>query len=122
MISVHDSGAGSASGDLVRFRHEFCRCLSRRADALFELTDAVLCAEGPVRSLPELSLFGEHRRGHGGLYGGPAHGRIHVDRLRDAIVAGPLPLAADGCIVLAVVITCWFRPEVHTGSLVIARS
>jgi hypothetical protein len=30
----------------------------------FDLCDAVLCADGPVRSLPELSLIGEHRRGH----------------------------------------------------------
>jgi hypothetical protein len=35
---------------------------------LFELADAVLCADGPVRSLVELSRVGEHRRGHDGLY------------------------------------------------------
>jgi hypothetical protein len=35
---------------------------------LFELTDAVLCADGPVTSLVELSLTAEHRRGHGALY------------------------------------------------------
>jgi hypothetical protein len=35
------------------------------ADALFELTDAVLCVDGPVRSIAELSPAGEHRRGHG---------------------------------------------------------
>jgi hypothetical protein len=60
---------------------------------LFELVDAVLCADGPVRSLPELSLVGEHRRGHGGLYAGLAHRRL----------------------VLAVDITCWLRPEAHTS-------
>ncbi|MFP5071306.1 hypothetical protein ACLFMI_16805 [Pseudonocardia nantongensis] len=38
-----------------------------RANALFEPTDAVLCADGPVRSLAELSLVAEHRRGHGAL-------------------------------------------------------
>jgi hypothetical protein len=38
--------------------------LTRRADALFELIDAVLCTPGPVRSLAELSLVAEHRRGH----------------------------------------------------------
>ncbi|WP_228685314.1 NF041680 family putative transposase [Amycolatopsis thermoflava] len=112
---MHDPDAGGASGDLVRFRHEFYRCLTRRADALFELAEAVLCAEGPVRSLPELSLLAEHRRGHGGLYAGLAHGRIDVDRLRDAILAGPLPQAADGRLVLAVDITCWLRPEAHTA-------
>jgi hypothetical protein len=115
LISVHDPDADTASGDLVRFRHEFYRSLTRRADALFELTDAVLCAEGPVRSLPELSLLGEHHRGHGGLYAGLAHGRVDIQRLREAILAGPLPRAADGRLVLAVDITCWLRPEAHTA-------
>ena len=41
--------------DLVRFRQNFYRCLPVRADALFELTDAVLCGAGPVRSSAELS-------------------------------------------------------------------
>ncbi|SER44864.1 hypothetical protein SAMN04488000_1091, partial [Lentzea albida] len=49
-------------------RQEFYRCLTRRADALFELSDAVLCGDGPVRSIAELSLAGEHRRGHGSGY------------------------------------------------------
>jgi hypothetical protein len=116
LISVHDAGSRGAAGDLSRFRTEFYRCLSRRADALFELTDAVLCADGPVRSLAELSLVGEHRRGHGGLYAGLARGQIDTDRLRRAVIAGPLPRAADGRLVLAVDITCWLRPEAHTAS------
>ncbi len=40
---------------LCRFRREVYTCLDARADALFGLADAVLCAAGPVRSLPELS-------------------------------------------------------------------
>jgi hypothetical protein len=32
-----------------------------------ELADAVLCADGPVRTLAGLSLAAEHRRGHGAL-------------------------------------------------------
>ncbi len=70
--------------ELSRFRGEFHFCLSRRADALFELADAVLCADGPVRSLVELSLVGEHRRGHGGLYGALAAGRATSTRPRQA--------------------------------------
>lgn len=115
LISVHDAGSAGLSGDLTRFRQELYQCLSRRADALFELVDAVLCADGPVRSLPELSLVGEHRRSHGGLYAGLANGRLDTDRLRRALVAGPLPRAADGRLVLAVDITCWLRPEAHTS-------
>ncbi|MFI7674130.1 NF041680 family putative transposase [Actinophytocola sp. NPDC049390] len=115
LISVHDTGSAGVSGDLTRFRQELYQSLSKRPDALFELVEAVLCADGPVRSLPELSLVGEHRRGHGGLYAGLAHGRLDTDRLRRALVTGPLPRAADGRLVLAVDITCWLRPEAHTS-------
>ena len=55
---------------------------------MFELVDAVLCADGPVRSLPELSLVGAHCRGHSGLYAGLARGRVDADRLRQALAAG----------------------------------
>lgn len=44
---------------LAEFRRELHNCLTRRADALFELAYAVLCADGPVRSLPALSLVAE---------------------------------------------------------------
>ena len=37
-------------GELSWFRREFYACLTARADALFELTDALLRAEGPVTS------------------------------------------------------------------------
>jgi hypothetical protein len=53
-----------------------------RAHALFELADAVLCADGPIRS-----LVGEHRRGHGGLYDALAAGQVDVGRLRRALAA-----------------------------------
>ena len=114
MISVHETGSADASGDLARFRQEFYRCLTRRADALFDLADAVLCGEGPVRSLAELSLVAEHRRSHGSLYGALAEGRVDHERLRQALAGLPLPRAADGRLVLAVDITCWLRPEAHT--------
>lgn len=115
MISVHDPLVGKAFGELRRFRREFYSCLRARADAVFELADAVLCADGPVRSLAELSLVGEHRRGHGSAYAAVADGRIDVERLRTALTKVPLPRAADGRLVLAVDITCWLRPEAHTS-------
>jgi hypothetical protein len=100
---------------LAGFRRDFYDCLTRRADALFELADAVLCADGPVRSLPGLSLVAEHRRGHGALYDALSAGRVDVRRLRTALAATSLPRAADGRIVLAVDVTCWLRPEAHTS-------
>ncbi|PZF82723.1 NF041680 family putative transposase [Micromonospora deserti] len=115
MISVHDRGPAGVVGELARFRREFYRCLTGRADALFDLAEAVLCADGPVRSLVELSLVGEHRRGHGALYDALACGRLDIDRLRTALAAVPLPRAADGRLVLAVDITCWLRPDAHTS-------
>lgn len=115
VISVPDPGSGTAGGQLRRFRQGFYSCLSARADGLFELGEAVLCADGPVRSLPELSLTGVHQRGHGGLYDALAAGRIDIDRLRQALVSCPLPRAGDGRIVLAVDVTCWLRPEAHTS-------
>ncbi|GAA2774585.1 hypothetical protein GCM10010521_61200 [Streptomyces rameus] len=63
-----DAPVGGALDVLSRFRVEFYECLYARADALFELTDAVLCADGPVNTLVELSLAVEHRRAHGALY------------------------------------------------------
>lgn len=98
---------------LSRFRGEFYSCLTRRADALFELANAVLCSDGPVRSLVELSLVGEHRRGHGGLYDALSAGRVDVARLRRALATVPLPRASDGRLVLAADLTCWLRPSAH---------
>lgn len=115
MTSVHDRRAADAVGDLDRFRRAFYDCLAAQADALFDLTDAVLCADGPVRSLVELSLVGEHRRGHGALYDALACGRLDIDRLRTALARLPLPRAADGRLVLAADITGWLRPDAHTS-------
>ena len=55
------------------FRDSFYECLDRRADALFELTDALLSAEA-VPSPVHLSLQASHRRGWGSLYAALAHG------------------------------------------------
>lgn len=114
MISVHHARDTSASRELSALRREFYRCLLKRADAMFELTDAVLCVDGPVRSVAELSLTGEHRRGHGSGYAALAQGRMDVDRFRAALTSVSLPRAGDGRLVLAVDVTCWLRPEAHT--------
>ncbi len=42
-MSVHDQTASRSLGELNRFREEFYQALTRRADGLFELADAVLC-------------------------------------------------------------------------------
>ncbi|GAA1309408.1 NF041680 family putative transposase [Saccharothrix xinjiangensis] len=114
MISVHHLDSGPALGALSGFRREFHRCLTRRADGLFELADAVPCADGPVRTLVGLSLAPEHRRGHGCLYDAVNNGRVDPERLRDALAGLPLPRAADGRLVLAVDVSPWLRPDGNT--------
>lgn len=41
--------------ELIDFRDRFYHCLESRADAQFELCDAILCSEGPVDTLVGLS-------------------------------------------------------------------
>ena len=57
MDSLPDhAGLAGPLAVLSRFRADFHACLTGRADEIFELTDAVLCAGGPVRNLAALSL------------------------------------------------------------------
>ncbi len=67
-----------------------------------------------MRTLVDLALAPEHRRGHGALYGGLNQGRIDVARLRRALGSMPLPRAADGRIVLAADVSPWLRPDANT--------
>ena len=105
-VSVQQRGlenqqAGPTSlDDLDAFRGAFYDCLTLRADALFELTEAVLCAEGPVSTLVGLTLTAEHRRGHGALYDGLGSGRIEVGRLRRSLASLPVPRDKHGRITL----------------------
>ncbi len=99
---------------LREFRGRVYRCLGRRRDELFELTDALLCAEGPVQSLVGLCLAPEHRRGHGALYDGLNCGTVDADRLRAELTGLPLPRMFGGRIVLAVDGSGWLRPDAAT--------
>lgn len=102
---------------LAGFREQLYRCMTRRADALFELTDALLCTDGPVKTLVGLlSLAPEHRRGHGALYDALNAGRIDVESLRRQLAGLPLPRAADGRLVLAVDVSPWLRPDGNCSS------
>jgi hypothetical protein len=115
VISVNDAGRSAAFGELSEFRQDFYASLRRRADALFELADAVLCTDGPVTSLVGLSLAAEHRRGHGALYDAVNSGVVEVDRLRRAVIGLPLPRDRDGRIVLTVDVSAWLRPDAATA-------
>ena len=90
---------------LGAFRTELHACCTRRADALFELGDALLCTQA-FSSLPHLSLEPIHRRGWGSAYAALACGRVDVERLRD-LLASCLPDADP--LVFAVDVTTWPR-------------
>ncbi|MFJ2406915.1 NF041680 family putative transposase [Streptomyces xanthochromogenes] len=110
-MSVRGPVSGARGfAELSRFRTAFYGCLSARADAFFELTDALLCADGPVRTPVELSLTAEHRRGYGSLYGALNHGRLDTDQLRDLLASLPLP-RFGGRLVLTVDVSPWLRSD-----------
>lgn len=67
---MHEGSTPPQSPETARawfnaFGQGYYRCLTRRADELFELSDALLCAEGKVTDLAHLSLEPEHHRGYG---------------------------------------------------------
>ena len=94
-------GRALTLGWLGSFRQRLYDCLTARTDALFELVDAVLCADHAVTSLVELSLEPEFRRGHGALYDALAAGAIDEDAFADLLVevlpmSGPTRRALPG--------------------------
>jgi DDE superfamily endonuclease len=103
--------AAAVRQGLAVFRRDVYQCLTRRADALFELCDAVLCASGPVMSLPELTLDPVYRRGHGAMYDALAAGRIDMARLRMSLAGLALPRSSQGQLRLAADVTPWPRPD-----------
>jgi hypothetical protein len=92
---------------LRAFRHSFYKCFHRRADALFELTDALLTADA-LPSPVHLSLEASHRRGWGSLYAALDRGRIDVQALRRLLASHPL--AGSGATpVFSVDVSVWDR-------------
>ncbi len=91
---------------LRTFRDSLYGCLHRRADALFELTDAILTADA-VPSPVHLSLQSSHRRGWGSLYAALDRGRIDAEALRRLLARHPL--AGSQTPVYAVDTSVWPR-------------
>lgn len=115
MILLQYDARDEAFDFASHFREDLYACLTRRGDTLFELTDAMLCEDGPVTSPVDLTLLAEHRRGHGALYDALNQGRIDVAGLRKALAVLPQPKAADGRLVLAVDVSAWLRPDAPTS-------
>ena len=51
-----DAASAGPPAVLSRFRLDFHACLTARREEIFELADAVLCVDGPVRNLAGLPL------------------------------------------------------------------
>jgi hypothetical protein len=100
----------------VRFRQGFYDCLYARGDALFELADALLCSTGPVKTLVELCLAVEHRRGHGGMYAALNEGDLEPERLRWTPAAMSAPQARGGRITLAADVSNRLCPDAATSA------
>jgi hypothetical protein len=90
---------------LGAFRAGLHACCTRRADALFDLADALLCAPA-VPSVAHLSLEPAHRRGWGSAYAALTRGHIDAERLRDLLVR---VLPDTDPLVFAVDVTTWPR-------------
>ena len=98
---------------LRAFRRSFYECFHRRRDALFELADAILSADGGVPSPAHLSLQASHRRGWGSLYAALDRGRIDDEALRKLLACHPL--AGDDPPVYAVDGSVWDRCDAETS-------
>ncbi len=101
---------------LRAFRRSLYECLHRREDALFELADAILAADGAAPSPAHLSLQASHRRGWGSLYAALDRGRIDDEDLRKLLARHPLALGGtDEAPVYAVDTSVWARCDAETS-------
>src|SRR5215204_939157 len=101
--------------DVLRaFRQSLYEFFQRRAaDALFELTDALLTA-GAIPSPAHLSLQPSHRRGWGSLYAALDRGRIDAEALRGLLARQPLG-GSGSTPVYAVDVSVWDRCDAESS-------
>lgn len=111
MCQTQSMDTAPALDVLDAFRAALYDCFPYRADALFELTDALLTM-GPTPSPAHLSLSPVHRRGWGSLYAALAHGRLARTAVQDLVARYPL---ADGQPLYAVDVSVWPRCDAETS-------
>ena len=99
---------------LRAFRCSLYECFYRRTDALFELADAILSADGAAPSPAHLSLQASHRRGWGSLYAALGRGRID-EGLRKLLAHYPLAGTEGEVPVFAVDVSVWDRCDAETS-------
>ena len=91
---------------LLAFRAAVYAAFGRRADALFELLDA-LASAGAVASPIHLSLEAVHRRGWGSFSAALAKGEIPADAIEVLLAQYPLAEAANGPLIYGVDTSVW---------------
>ncbi len=85
---VDQAGCCDGNGRLRAFPSDWYGCLTRRADALFALADALLCIDGLVSYPPRLSLEPVFGCGGGSVYAALVRGGVDE---RGAAGAGRVP-------------------------------
>lgn len=100
---------------LQTFRHNVYQALGRRRDGLFELTDAVLSASGPLTTA-RLSLEPAFRRRWPSASDALAEGTLDVGRCRALVGAGLARQELTGREVWALDGTVWPRPAAKTSA------
>jgi hypothetical protein len=92
---------------LEQVRQQIYACFERRADALFQLTDALL-GESQAKSLAELSLSSNFQQKWTSVYAALQDGRINIEHIRATLVPALLAekpeselvwIAVDGSII-----------------------
>jgi len=106
-----DTACDSLSA-LICLRASLYSCFGKRADAVFELTDAMLTA-GPQPSPIHLSLEPAHRRGWGSLYAALSHGTVDTSALQ--VLLARHPLSDEDTRVYAVDCSVWARCDAEAS-------
>ncbi len=112
---MHDGPIMEPHDALHSFRRSFYECLPRRADALFEIADALLAADGVPSPVHLLSLQAPHRRGWGSLYAALDQGSIEADAMRRLLARHPLAGGEDDPPVYAVDLSVWPRCDAEAS-------
>ena len=113
---MHDGNIMEPPDAFRTFRLSFYECFHRRSDALFELADAILSADGAAAPSPaHLSLQASHRRGWGSLYAALDRGRIDAQALRELLARHPLAGTEGALSVYAVDVSVWPRCDAEAS-------
>src|SRR5215831_18644944 len=96
---------------LTSFRQQMYQLFTRRRDALFDLTDALLTT-GPILSPAHLSLAASFQRGWGSVYDALVDGRIDSKAVEALLAQHPLEAGEP---IYAVDASVWARCDAETS-------